>query len=58
MKKIKLTEGASQGREVILNYFISGYHKNLLRKMNERQLQPTELLAGTGMTVQDYISHL
>lgn len=29
MKKIKLTEGASQGREVILNFFINGYQKNL-----------------------------
>lgn len=39
VKKIKLSEGASTGREVILNFFITSYHKNLLKKVAERQLQ-------------------
>jgi|LauGreDrversion4_2_1035121.scaffolds.fasta_scaffold297484_2 hypothetical protein len=38
MKKIKLCEGASQGREIILNFFIVNYNKNLIRKMHEKQL--------------------
>jgi hypothetical protein len=58
MKKIKICDGASQGREVVLNFFITQYNKHLLRKMTEKSLQPTELMQGTGMTVQDYIAHL
>jgi hypothetical protein len=38
MKKIKLCEGASQGREVILNFFISSYQRNLIKRMTEKQL--------------------
>jgi hypothetical protein len=38
MKKIKLCEGASQGREVVLNFFIGSYQKNLSKKMAEKQL--------------------
>lgn len=58
MKKIKLSEGASQGREVILNFFINNYHKNLAKRMIDKQLQPTEIMHGTGMSVKDYIDHL
>jgi hypothetical protein len=29
MKKIKLCDGASAGREVILNFYIGNYRKNL-----------------------------
>lgn len=38
MKKIKLSEGASQGREVILNFFINNYQKNLVKRMTDKQL--------------------
>lgn len=38
VKKIKLSDGASTGREVILNFFIASYQKNLMRKVAERQL--------------------
>lgn len=58
MKKIKLCEGASQGREVVLNFFIGSYQRNLSRRMTEKQLQPKDLMQGTGMSVQDYINHL
>jgi hypothetical protein len=51
MKKIKICDGASSGREVVLNFFITQYNKHLLRKMTEKLLQPTELMQGTGMTV-------
>ena len=44
--------------EVILNFFITNYQKNLIKRMNDKQVQPTELMHGTGMTVQDYIKHL
>ena len=57
-KRIKVSDGASQGRELLLNFFITYYHKNLVKKMHERQLQPTEVMQGQGMTVQDYIDHL
>jgi len=38
MKKIKLSEGASQGREVILNFFINNYQRNLVKRMTDKQI--------------------
>jgi hypothetical protein len=36
-KKIKICEGASIGREIILNFYIRNYKQNMLKELKKNQ---------------------